>query len=91
MSFVTPYIAVDFGVSFKILAEPFSVSTPVGKSIIARWVYKNCSIMVSQKATSADFVELEMTDLDFILSMDWFHSCYAFLDYCNRRVTFKIP
>ncbi|KAF3648996.1 hypothetical protein FXO37_19182 [Capsicum annuum] len=34
LSFVTPYIAVDFGTSPEILAEPFSVSTPVGKIII---------------------------------------------------------
>ena len=36
LSFVTPYIAVHFGVSPEILVEPFSVSTPVGKSIIAQ-------------------------------------------------------
>lgn len=57
LSFVTPYIVVDFGVSPKILAKLFSVSTPMGKSIIARRVYKNYSIMVSQKVTSADLVD----------------------------------
>ncbi|KAF3669501.1 hypothetical protein FXO38_07556 [Capsicum annuum] len=36
LSFVTPYIVVDFGVSPKILAELFLVSTLVGKTIIAR-------------------------------------------------------
>ncbi|PHU07163.1 hypothetical protein BC332_23652 [Capsicum chinense] len=36
LSFVTPYIAVDFGISPEILAEPFSVSTPVVKTFIAR-------------------------------------------------------
>ena len=48
-SFVTSYIVVDFEFSPKILAEPFSVSTLVGKTIIAQWVYRNCPIMVSQK------------------------------------------
>lgn len=47
LSFVTLYIVVDFGVSPKILVEPFSVSTPVGKSIIAWGVYKNFPIMIS--------------------------------------------
>ncbi|KAF3673440.1 hypothetical protein FXO38_05610 [Capsicum annuum] len=70
LSFVTPYIVVDFGVIPKILANPFSVSTPVGKSIIARWVYRNFPVMVSQKVTSVDLVELEMTNFDVILDMD---------------------
>ncbi|KAF3685344.1 hypothetical protein FXO37_00715 [Capsicum annuum] len=36
LSFVTPYIAVDFGVSPKILVDPFSVATVVGKTIITQ-------------------------------------------------------
>lgn len=59
LSFITPYIAVDFGVSPKILADPFSVFTPMGKTIITRWVYRNCSVMVTEKVTSAE--ELVMT------------------------------
>ena len=70
LSSITPYIAVNFGVSPKILAEPFSVSTLVGKSIIARWIYMNCPIMVSQKVTLVDLVELEMTNFDVIFCMD---------------------
>ena len=45
--FVTPYMVVDFGVSLEILADPFSVSPSVGKTVIARPVYKNYPIMVS--------------------------------------------
>ena len=73
--FVTPYLAVDFRVSPKILVEPFSVSTLVGKTIIARRVYKNYPIMIFLKSTSTDLVELEMTNFDVILNMDWLHSC----------------
>ncbi|KAF3643747.1 Bidirectional sugar transporter SWEET1a [Capsicum annuum] len=40
LSFVPPYVAIDFGVSPKILAEPFSVSTPVGKTIVAQRLNK---------------------------------------------------
>lgn len=47
LSFVTPYIVVNFGVSPKILVDPSSVSTQMGKSIIARRVYRNCPIMIS--------------------------------------------
>ncbi|KAF3616825.1 RNA-directed DNA polymerase -like protein [Capsicum annuum] len=91
LCFVTPYIEGDFGISPEILAEPFSVSTPVGKTIIARQVYRSCLIMIFQKATSADLVELEMIDFDVILGMDWLHSCYATVDFINRIVQFQFP
>ncbi|KAF3685722.1 hypothetical protein FXO37_00334 [Capsicum annuum] len=91
LSFVTPYIAVDFGISPKILAEPFSVPTLVGKTIIAWQVYRNCPIMIFQKVTSADLVELEMTDFDVILSMDCLHSFYATVNSKNRIVQFQFP
>ncbi|KAF3653003.1 putative ribonuclease H protein-like [Capsicum annuum] len=89
LSLVTPSIVVKFGVSPKILVEPFSVSNPVVKSIIARWVYKNCSVMVSHKITLVDLIELEMMNFDAILGMDWLHSCYASIDYKIRIVYFQ--
>lgn len=70
MSFVTLYITVNFRVSPKILPDPFLVSTLMGKSIIVRRVYRNYPIMMSQKFTSADLVELEMMNFDVILYMD---------------------
>ena len=77
LSFVTPYIAVQFDVSQETLSVPFSVSTPIGDPVIARRVYKNCPVIVSQKVTSADLVELGIVDFDVILGMDWLHSCYT--------------
>lgn len=47
--------------------------------------------MVSQKVTSADLVELEVTNYDVILSMDWIHSFYASVDYGNRVVYIQFP
>ncbi|KAF3661550.1 hypothetical protein FXO37_12888 [Capsicum annuum] len=47
LSFVTPYIDVDFRVSPKILAEPFSVSTPMRKTIIAQWFVEGFSSIAS--------------------------------------------
>ena len=77
LSLVTPDIVVQFSVSPETLSEPFLVSTLVGDLVIARRVYKNCSVTVYQKVTVADLVELEMVDFDVILGMDWLHSCYA--------------
>ena len=88
LSFVTPYIAVKFGVSPKTLSEPFSVSTLIGDPVIARQVYRKCPVKVSQKVTSADLVKLEMVDFDVILDMDWLHSFYALVDCRTRIVRF---
>ena len=85
LSFVTPYIAVQFSVSLEILLEHFLVSTPIGEPIIARLVYRNFPATISQNITSADFVELEMVDFDVILGIDWLHSDYASID-CRLRI-----
>ena len=58
LSFVTPYIAVQFSVSLETLSESLSVSTQVGEPIITRRVYRNFPITVSQKVSSADIIEL---------------------------------
>ena len=50
-------------------SEPISVSTPVGDPVIARQVYRNCPVIVSQKVTLADLVQLEMVDFDVIVGM----------------------
>ena len=85
LSFVTTYIEVQFSVSLETLSEPFSISTLVSDPVIARRVYKNCPVIVSQKVTSADLVELDMVDFVVILCMDWLHSCYASVD-CRIRI-----
>ena len=64
---------VQFNVIPETLSEPFLVSTPVGDPIIARRVYRNFPVTVSQKVTSADLVELEMVDFDVIRGIDWLH------------------
>ena len=61
--------AVQFNVSPETLSEPLSVSTPIGDPVIARRVYRNCPVIVSQKVTLADLVQLEMVDFDVIVGM----------------------
>ena len=43
--FFTPLVAKKFDIFPDILNEPFMVSTPVGESIVAKRVYRNCHIM----------------------------------------------
>ena len=89
LSFVTPYIAFQFSVSVETLSEHFLVSTTVGDPVIARRVYKNIPVTVSQNVTSADLVELKMVDFNVILGVDWLHSCYASVNCRTRIVRFQ--
>uniref|UniRef100_M0ZUZ3 Retrotransposon gag protein n=1 Tax=Solanum tuberosum TaxID=4113 RepID=M0ZUZ3_SOLTU len=72
LSFVTPYVAMNFDVIPKKLSEPFSVSTPVGESIIAERFYLDCPISVNHKSTIANLIELDKVDFDVILVWNGF-------------------
>uniref|UniRef100_M1DSR9 Gag-pol polyprotein n=1 Tax=Solanum tuberosum TaxID=4113 RepID=M1DSR9_SOLTU len=88
--FVTPYVAMGFDVVPKILLETFLVSTHIGESIVAKRVCRNCLVLVSQRVTHVDLVEVDMLDFDVILEIDCLHFCYASI-YCRiRLVTFQI-
>ena len=89
--FVTPYIAVHFSVSPETLSKSFSISTIIGNPVIARRVYRNCSVTVSHKVTLADLVELEMVYFDVVKCMDGLYSCYASVNCRTRIVHFQFP
>ncbi|XP_070017152.1 uncharacterized protein [Nicotiana sylvestris] len=79
-SYITPFVAMEFGIEPDQLHEPFSVSTPVGESITAARVYRGCVVTVRGRDTMDDLVELGMVDFDVIMGMDWLYSCFAKLD-----------
>ncbi|KAH0715889.1 hypothetical protein KY284_008794 [Solanum tuberosum] len=87
LSFVTPYVAMNFDVIPEQLSEPFSVSTPFGESILAERVYRDCPIFVNHKSTMADLIELDMVDFDIIL--EWKNSSVVptghFISYLKAR------
>ena len=71
--------------------EPFIVSTPVGESVVAKRVYRNCPIMLSNRFSYVELVDLYILDFDIILGMDWLHACFASM-YCRtKEVKFKFP
>ena len=41
----------------------------MGDSVIAKGIYKKCPVMLPNKVTLADFVELDVFDFDIILGM----------------------
>ncbi|KAG5599215.1 hypothetical protein H5410_030585, partial [Solanum commersonii] len=80
LSFVTPYVAMNFDVIPEQLSEPFNVYTLVGESILAERVYCYCPISVNHKSTMVDLIELDML-----------HVCYASVDCRTRVVKFQFP
>ncbi|XP_070046720.1 uncharacterized protein [Nicotiana tomentosiformis] len=48
LSYVTPYVAMEFGIDSEQLHESFSVSTPVDESIMAARVYKDCVVKMRE-------------------------------------------
>ena len=62
------------------------MSTPVGESVVAKMVYRNCPIMLHNRVSYVELVELDTFDFDVIVGMDWLHACFDSID-CRTRVT----
>ncbi|XP_019226727.1 PREDICTED: uncharacterized protein LOC109208142 [Nicotiana attenuata] len=84
-SYITPFIGGKLDMRSELLPKSVEVSTPVGDSIIANHVYRGCTMLINERPTSIDLVELVMLDLDVIMGMDWLAACYANID-CRAKV-----
>ncbi|XP_070004651.1 uncharacterized protein [Nicotiana sylvestris] len=91
LSYVTPYVAMKFGIEPDQLHEPFSTSTSVGESITATRVYRGCVVMVRGRETMVDLIELGMVNFDVIKGMDWLYSCFAMLDCRTGTMRLEFP
>ncbi|XP_070003377.1 uncharacterized protein [Nicotiana sylvestris] len=91
LSYVTPFVAMEFGIEPGQLHEPFLVSTPFGESITTARVYRGCVVTVRGRNTTADFIELGMVYFDVIMGIDWLYSCFAKLDCRTRAMRLEFP
>lgn len=62
--YVTTYMEVSVGFYPKNIPELFSISTPIGNSIMARRVYRYCVVPIFHHDTMVDLVEPDMIDFD---------------------------
>ncbi|XP_069148041.1 uncharacterized protein [Solanum lycopersicum] len=85
LSFVNPYVANHFEILPEKLSEPFCVSTPVGESILAERVHRDCLVSINHMYTMANLVKLYMVDFDVILGMNWIYASYGSID-CRTGV-----
>ncbi|XP_070039871.1 uncharacterized protein [Nicotiana tomentosiformis] len=56
LSYVTPYVAMEFGIEPEQLHDPFFASTPVDESILAMQVYRDCFVTLCGQGTMADLM-----------------------------------
>ena len=91
LSFFTPLIAKRLEILPDILHEPFLVSTPVGESIVAKRVYRNCPVSCRNRVSNVHLVELHMLNFDIILGMDWLHDSFSTIGCRIRVVRFNFP
>ena len=54
----------------KNIVNPTVFLHPLGESILAEGVYRDCPISINHKNTMSDLVKLDMVDFDVILGMD---------------------
>ena len=63
----------------------------MGDFVVAKRVFTKCPVMLPNKVTLVDLVELDMFDFDIILGMDWLHAYFVSI-YCRTRVVnFQLP
>ena len=89
--FVTPLIVRKFDVLPDVLIESFSFITVMGECVVVNRLYRKCPIILPNKITIVDLVELDMFDFDIILGIYWLHNCFASIDCRTRVVKFRFP
>ena len=62
LTFVNPIVSMKFDILPNKLDEPFSVSTLVDDTVVAKRVYKGCPISFPNRVTFVDLIELDMLD-----------------------------
>ena len=85
MILFTPMVNRKFDVLPNNLNELFMVTTPVGESVVEKSVYRNCSIIFSNRVSQIELVELDMVDFYIILAMDWLHDCFSSIKLYNKN------
>ncbi|XP_022855167.1 uncharacterized protein LOC111376436 [Olea europaea var. sylvestris] len=67
------------------------VMTPVGDSLLADRIYKDCGIRVNYHELKADLIPLDIHDFDVILGMDFLSNHRASIDCFRKEVVFRSP
>ncbi|XP_070046516.1 uncharacterized protein [Nicotiana tomentosiformis] len=89
LSYITPFFAGKRGKEPELLRRPFEVSTPVGKFMVVRRVYRGCDLMIHHRHTLVDLNEIEIIEFEAIMAMHLLASCYAMLECWKKVIHFN--
>ena len=71
--------------SVELLAYDLVVTSPLGHSVRANRVYKNCPLLVHDREFSVDLIAFHFHRFDLILGMDWLSKHRAIVD-CDKKI-----
>jgi len=61
---------VHLGFGPKSLSVPFSISNPIGDSVVVKTIYRVCVLSFSGRETLEDLIKFYMVNVDVFLKMD---------------------
>ncbi|XP_043714535.1 uncharacterized protein LOC122662895 [Telopea speciosissima] len=88
-SFVSPSFVKRTRVSPKCLVEGLVVSTPTGSRIDLNSLYEPCAVTIAGRDMNAHLIQLDMTDFDVILGIDWLAAYKANVLCAERKIVFQ--
>ena len=90
LSFFTTLIPRKSYTLPDILNEPFTVNNQGGELVVAKTVYRNCPIILTNRVTHVKLVEPDMVDFDIILGMDLLHDYFSSINCVEQELSSSI-
>ena len=90
-SFMSFAFALYANQKSELLGSCLVVSIPVGESLLANNIYRDCGIKVKENELKANLIPLDIHDFDVILGMDFLTTNRASVDCFRKKVVFRQP
>lgn len=90
-SFVTHGFIHDACTTLVHMEYILTVSTPLGKTMLAELVCKICTLRIRDRELTINFILLDLDNFDIILGIDFLASYHATIHYYTKEVIFQIP
>ena len=83
----TASVVIELSLEVEALEEPLYVSSPLGIRARIEMICCGCELEISGILLTVDLRDLDMSEFDVILGMDWLIAYRVFIDCKRRRVT----
>ena len=71
--------------------HPYRVAAPGDRILVSHVKHPNCMVESKNRNLDVDLVQINMSDFDVILGVDWFTRHYAYIDCRGKKVLFMNP